>query len=555
MAMGSAFSSLLALALFIPPLGAQPQPVSPLRPQDACRLEGKVVNSVTGQPVRGATLRILQTTPLAGAARGTRTASFSTTSDGEGNFAMKDLPPGEYRVMAQRTGFTTASGQRGGGTLVKLAPGQRLTGLEVKLEPLAIITGRVVDDQGEPVVSASVTAMLYRYVSGRRQLMPGAGASTNDLGEYRIFGLQPGRYYIRALSRANAPFQSGSEDRSANPQPEEAVVPTYFPGTPDMRAATQVEAAAGALVQNIDFRLLKLPAVRVRGRLMNLPAVTNLFIQVMLTANDEQGGALVDRKSTMAPQGQFEFQGVTAGRYTLTASATDKGKRFHGQQVVDVGSTNVDNASVALSAGFDQPGTIRLDSQAVVTPTGLSVSLQSVDPDIPAPFAQASADGNFVLANVMPGRYLLNVSLRAGLYLKSAQLGEQDVLETPLDLTGGSAGALRILLGTSPGELSGAVTGQDLNPASGAWVVLIPEAAKRRAMAQFYRQTTTSNAGRYSLSNVPPGRYKLFAWEQIENSAWMDPDVLKPVESKGIAVDVKEGGKETVDLKVIPASP
>ena len=177
--------------------------------------------------------------------------------------------------------------------MIKLAPGQRLTGLELKLGPLAVIAGRVVDDQGEPVVSASVTAMLYRYVSGRRQLMPGAGASTNDLGEYRIFGLQPGRYYIRAVSRANAPFQSGSEDRSANPLPEEAVVPTYFPGTPGMRAASQVEAAAGALVQNIDFRLLKLPAVRVRGRVMNLPAVTNLPAAMnqssALAPSDDQG--------------------------------------------------------------------------------------------------------------------------------------------------------------------------------------------------------------------------------------------------------------------------
>jgi hypothetical protein len=439
--------------------------------------------------------------------------------------------------------------------LVKLAAGQRLTGLEVKLEPLAIITGRIVDEQGEPVVSASVTAILYRYVSGRRQLMPGAGASTNDLGEYRIFALQPGRYYIRAGSRANVTFPPGSEDRSANPLPEEAVVPTYFPGTPDAGAATQVEAAAGALVQNIDFRLLKLPAVRVRGRVMNPPAATNSFIQVMLAPNDDQGSALVDRKSAMATQGQFEFQGVTAGRYILTASAADKGKSFHGQQVVDVGSANVDNASVALSAGFDQPGTIRLDSQEIVDLTGFSVSLQPVDPDIPAPFAQASAGGNFVLFNVMPGRYTLNVPLRPGFYLKAAQLGEQDVLDIPLDLTGGSAGALRILLGTSPGELSGVVTGQDLSPASGAWVVLIPETAKRRALAQFYRQTTTSDAGRYTLSNVPPGRYKLFAWEQIENSAWMDPDVLKPVESKGVAVEVKEGGKETVDLKVIAASP
>ena len=82
----------------------------------------------------------------------------------------------------------------------------------------------------------------------------------------------------------------------------------------------------------------------------------------------------------MAPQGQFEFQGVTAWQIHADRLATDKEKRFRGQQVVDVGSAKLDNASVALSAGFDQPGTIRLDSQAVVTPTGLSVSLLAGGP-------------------------------------------------------------------------------------------------------------------------------------------------------------------------------
>jgi hypothetical protein len=137
--------------------------------------------------------------------------------------------------------------------------------------------------------------------------------------------------------------------------------------------------------------------------------------------------------------------------------------------------------------------------------------------------------------------------------VKSQRLGSEDVLETPLDLTGGSGGSLSIVLDITTGEVSGAVTSEDGTPALNATVVLVPESAKRRELQQFYRMTATSTAGGYKFSGVPPGRYKLYAWERIPSGAWMDPDILKPVESQGKAVDIQETSRDTVDLRALPA--
>jgi hypothetical protein len=146
----------------------------------------------------------------------------------------------------------------------------------------------------------------------------------------------------------------------------------------------------------------------------------------------------------------------------------------------------------------------------------------------------------------------LRVSAPAGLYVKSQRLGSEDVLETPLDLTGGAGSALSIVLGVSTSEVSGTVTSEDGTPVTSAMVVLIPESAKRRELQQFYRTASTGPAGGYKMTGVAPGRYKLFAWEKIPSGAWMDPDVLKPVESKGKAIDVQETSRDSVDLRVLP---
>lgn len=117
--------------------------------------------------------------------------------------------------------------------------------LVFKLVPHAVITGRVVDADGEPVAYVQVQPMLYRYNNGCKQLAPAGFVTTNDLGECRLFGLAPGRYYLRATPRADFMVEN-STDRSANPTPEEGLVDTYYPGTTDPASAGTIELAPGA---------------------------------------------------------------------------------------------------------------------------------------------------------------------------------------------------------------------------------------------------------------------------------------------------------------------
>src|SRR5450759_5072877 len=89
---------------------AQFQPARPLRPEDACRLEGRTVNSVTGEPVKWVNVALQGGAVVATAGgRGGMSGYFTTTSDGEGKFAMKDLPPGRYSIRAERSGFSATA--------------------------------------------------------------------------------------------------------------------------------------------------------------------------------------------------------------------------------------------------------------------------------------------------------------------------------------------------------------------------------------------------------------------------------------------------------------
>jgi hypothetical protein len=347
-----------------------------------------------------------------------------------------------------------------------------------------------------------------------------------------------------------------SDDRSAAPSPEEAYATTYYPGTTDMGSAGRVDAAAGAVVENINLQLSKSPAVRVRGSVVNQSGTTVPAIYINMARTGDVASYAMNSMGASAPQGQFEFRGVTSGRYVLTASASEGQKRFQGRQVVDVGSTNVENVSIALGTGFDLSGKVRVEGQAQVGAQMTFVILQpadSVGGGLSSQSARADTEGNFTFTGIWPGRYVLRVwPGPANLYVKSQRLGSEDVMEAPLDLTGGAGGALSIVLGTGTGEVSGAVTSADGTPVVSAMVVLIPESAARRELQQFHRMAP-AEAGAYQLTGVPPGRYKLFAWESIPTFAWMDPDVLKPVESKGKAIEIQESSKDTVDLRALPA--
>ncbi len=179
---------------------------------------------------------------------------------------MKDIEPGKYDLSAQRPGF----GNGAYGPTLSLDAGQRLSGIIVRLTPNAVVTGRILDEDGEPLAGVNVSSWRYAQGSRKKELWPGDGGDkTNDLSEYRLYGLSPGRYYIQA-TRPLPWMEAQSQGRSAGKAPE-AFAPTYYPGTTDVNKAVAVELKAGAQIHGIDFAFFRIHAVHVRGR-MQYPA-------------------------------------------------------------------------------------------------------------------------------------------------------------------------------------------------------------------------------------------------------------------------------------------
>jgi Carboxypeptidase regulatory-like domain len=230
-------------------------------------------NAATGAAVKKAdlALRRVDLKPSTGAQQ----ANYSAITDAGGKFAIQDLDPGKYRLSASANGFVQASyGARGPnrpGTTLTIEAGQHLKGVSLKLTPHGVITGRIVDEDGDPVVLGSVQALTYRRIRGRKQLVPSDSATTNDLGEYPMFGLAPGRYYMSAtyIQDVNRPALRA---RSATPPPDEGYAPTYYPSGIDIAMATVVEITPGAELRDMNIALSKTHTVCLRGHVNNRPA-------------------------------------------------------------------------------------------------------------------------------------------------------------------------------------------------------------------------------------------------------------------------------------------
>ena len=165
------------------------------------RLEGRVL-STTGEPVKSATLQIVGRAPN----------SYSQSSDIDGKFVFDALPPGTYLVIVQKDGFVRNTS--GPNAQLTLTSGQVMKDLIVKLTPLGVITGHVTNQDGDPITNASLRVLHYTYTGGHKQLTNVGGGGSDDKGNFRIFNLAPGLYYVNVFPRPTvAPLGTKPEGR------------------------------------------------------------------------------------------------------------------------------------------------------------------------------------------------------------------------------------------------------------------------------------------------------------------------------------------------------
>lgn len=548
----------LGLLCVAPFLSAQTRPAAPTG--DLCFIEGRVLNAANSEPVRNARLTLRRVDHPSG---GTESLpEYTTRSDGQGRFAMKDIESGKYGFSAARAGFADMEygARRPGrsGATLSLDAGQRVSGIVFRLTPHAVVAGRILDQDGDPLDQVGVRAVRWRYVSGTKQLRPSGWASTDDLGEYRLFGLAPGRYYLEAVRR-NAMAALSIQERPAGKPAEEGYVPTYYPGTTDIASAQALDLAPGAQLRGVDFTLSKARTVRVRGRVSYPENVRHRGVLVTLVPRGQAPWESMRRALPLGEQGTFELTDVRPGAYTISAILRDGQIAYSAIQGLDVGSGNVENVLLAPSPGVELAGQLRYEGKPPANPAQLQVSLRGGDANeirfAPTPSGEVKEDGSFTLTNVGPDIYRVRVDgLADGSYVKSVRIGNDELKESGIDTTRGVAGPLVIAVSARAGQIEGVVLDAKQQPMAGASVVLVP-APKLRDRQDAYREITSDQYGRFLLKTIEPGDYKLFAWEDLEPGEYMDPEFLKPVEERGFAIRIHEGSRETAELTAIPSAP
>jgi hypothetical protein len=545
------FTALVLSCIILPAQRSTPGPAS--APEDKCSIEGTVVNAITGEPLKKVHLTLL---PL----NKPNAFPYGANTDAAGHFLMEELDPGRYSFSASRNGFITQSYSPDGSlrraTPLTLAPGQELKQLVFKLTPQGVISGRVLDEDGEPLDDVSVQPMVFKYQRGRRQLVPVAGEPTNDLGEFRLHNLGPGKYILGA-SR-NQHNMIGGQERIVGsargaPSADEGYVTTYYPSAISPSNANEVEIAPGAQVRGINITLARTRTVRIKGH-VDLPegkSQRGANLSLMPRGGFSFPEPLPFRRSIDA-KGNFEMRGVPSGSYWLRANYDVDGKSLSGRVPLEVGNLNIEGIELALLPPPELAGHVIIEGNAGLK--GVTVRLIFQQKHIVGGLgAQVNNDLTFKVANVERDAYDLSVfGLPQDFYLKSIRAGQQDMTETGVDLTEGVPEDLTITVSPDGSTVEGSVQNAKDEPTPGVLVTLIPDASHQSLLSLFKTANTDQN-GHFTIRGVRPGEYKVFAWEMLESEAYQDPDFLKTYESAGEAVSIKERSHETVQLKLIPA--
>ncbi len=280
----------------------------PSKPEELSVIEGRVVNSATGGPLAKADLTLERIDQKSGQANWER--SYTANSDSSGKFLIRNILPGQYRLRASHSGFLDFEyGSRkaqANGTVLDLKQPQQIKDAELRLTPQGVITGRIVDADGEPM-EATIQLLRQRYVYGKKVMMAARIYLANDIGEYRISGLSPGKYYLYVEAR-----------KSTTPLSEipEEYVPVYYPGSMDMAGAATIDVLPGSQLRAGDVVLHKERTVRVRGKVVaNVPA-TDGFQQVRVSRNigheNATGYGSSAAVATVDSSGKFEARGINA---------------------------------------------------------------------------------------------------------------------------------------------------------------------------------------------------------------------------------------------------
>ena len=529
------------------------------------------------------------------------------TSDEDGGYVFRNLPPGRYRISATRPPFVRGAygakrvagpGAVQTGTMVVVGLGQAVTNINVVLSRGSVITGSVRDIDGQPARSFRVNAYYFvrSAATGERTLMLGSTATTDDRGTYRLFGLRPGSYLVAAAggtSGADGTLQTDLEVQRAmdlvqrpgvasaaavvptNPtappprRPTVGYVPVYFPGVTDATQATAVTIGVGEERSGIDLAMLLVPTARLEV-MVSFPDPRNKpRAQLRVTPT---GFAVAGQQQSFATYSVNDetptyIPGLAPGTYTVTAATVGQDPSSSALiAVAEVRVSGVDQAlTLPLQPGVSVSGRITFEGSTVKPPADLTrvrvfANAAPTGP-VGAPGSSSSgavsASGEFTIANVRPGRYRLEATLplpphESGWYPKSVSIAGQEAYEGWAEVRpGGNVTGAVITMTDRPTEISGTMTDATGAPAPEYFMIAFSaDQSHWIPGGRRIQQVRPASDGLFVFRHLPPGEYRLAAVAEIQEGEWSDPEFLKNLVDASIKITLTEGAKVRQDIRI-----
>jgi hypothetical protein len=494
-------------------------------------MSGTVTNSVTGEPILRAHVTVECMTQ-----EHQQQAIYGALTNAKGEFTITQLPPGPCTPNARRVGFVELLNRAS----YSLTSGARKEGVKLTLTPAGAITGHVFDGSGEPAQGVGVTA---EGPGGNS-----ANAATDDKGQFRLGGLRPGKYRVKAAPQT-LPFPPEIRSDGA-PQLHDAA--TYYPGSTTAKSAQRLEVKAGADVSAIDIRLARTPVVTVSGKVTGLPAgFKNAMVSVVPAG--QNGGVKAD--------GTFTIWQLDPGKQTVMAMYYAGGSTLMSAPLeIQVTTANLEHLELRMVPPFDIAGQLRFEDPEARQPPQPPSQPGEQTPPAPPPralhlqlrplqlansqeaHAPVGADDSFTLERVQPGRYHVGINWGSG-YVKSVRAGDTETQGDILDVRNGSAGPLTVTVSSNFCEVSGTLN-DSRGPVRDAPVLLesVEDPMNVRVMH-------TDASGAYKFDALPPGHYKLAPVDESVMTWGPDGPDLEDFEEVTESLDLSPGDKISKELR------
>lgn len=527
-------------------------PVDTPKPVPTGAVRGRITSFPDGVPLARA--RVILSRP------GAEHAYVTLTKD-DGTYGITALEPAnDYMLSASKTGYAPRMyGEHQlpePPTPIVLEAGQQLENIDVALAEQLWVSGRILDADGTPFAGAIVSALRAVFVEDRREMVTVAEIITNDKGEYRLFGLPAGQYFISAVDPA---FLSTRDHQGPL-----VYAATFYPGVASPETATRLTLEPGQPRENIDFPLNIVRPARVAGRIAsydNQQLIAGAVVMSPFRADRAASFTVTD--VDIRPDGTYEFANVPPGRFIIRSrgETNREGITLFAAFTLSVEGKDVGGIDMTLYPGARVQGLIEWAGN---TPRPLDVSRVRVR----APMADGSQfgdaltgniadDDTFAIRGAMVGSHYLRVeNLPEPWSLDTVYFQGQDVTDIPIAFEFGQAvTSLRLQLTDKSTKLEGTLVSTPRDDLESYKIVAFAANQMHwKPGSRFTRIARPDREGRFSFHGLPPAVYYLVASRDVDESDISDPRVLDALAATAMIIRLREGEHRAESLRVRKAS-